>query len=252
MTDATEPQAVETKAPDTPNHAHIFEALAAAQSEFLPVKKTAQANYGKYATLDEILSATRPALNRHGLYLFQRVEAAQGGLTVETVIAYKNGDTLSSGKLYMPSLPVKGGNAAQAMGSARTYACRYSLASLLGIAADNDDDGKGAGGEGNFADPPPQNPPPQRQANRRPPQQKNQPQPPAPTPAPTQQPEPILTNDITEEGKLAAESGIAGYQAFWNHQSAAIRKLLVSSGWHESLKAQAAAADASNKGGQTA
>lgn len=247
MTDAIESQAVEDMAPGAPNHAHIFEALAAAQSEFLQVKKNGKANYGKYATLDEILSATRPALNRHGLYLFQRVEAAQGGLTVETVIGFKNGDTLSSGKLYMPTSAVKGGNAAQAMGSARTYACRYSLSSFLGIAADDDDDGNSAGDKGNFADPPPP-----RQSTRRPPQQKNQPQPPAPTPAPTKQPEPILTNDTVEEGMLAAESGMAGYQAFWNHQTAAIRKLLISSGWHDALKAQAAAADASNNGGQAA
>lgn len=245
MTDATETTAQQTE-PEAPAHIHIFEALAAAQAEFLPVKKTATGNYGKYATLDEILSATRPALNRHGLYLFQRVEAAQGGLTVETVIAYKTGETLSSGKLYMPSLPVKGGNAAQAMGSARTYACRYSLASLLGIAADDDDDGKGAGDKGNYADPPPQDPPLQKQATRRPPQKQKQP------PATTQPPEPILTNETVEEGKLAAESGMAGYQAFWNHQTAAIRKLLISSGWHDALKAQAAAADASNNGGQAA
>ena len=241
MTDAFESQAVEDMAQGTPNHAQIFEALAAAQSEFLQVKKNGEAQYGKYATLDEILSATRPALNRHGLYLFQRVEAAPGGLTVETVIGFKNGDTLSSGKLYMPMSAVKGGNAAQAMGSARTYACRYSLASFLGIAADDDDDGNSAGNKGNYADPPTQ-----RQDTRRPPQQQKpqQPTPEAP------QPEPILTNDTVEEGKLAAESGMAGYQAFWNHQTAAIRKLLISSGWHDSLKAQAAAADASNKGGK--
>ena len=130
MTETT--PATEAKAATT-----IFDALAAAQSEFGPVRKNAKANYGKYATLDEILAATRPALNRHGIFLCQKVEAADGGLTVETLLCHK-GETLTSGKLFMPITAVKGGNAAQAMGSARTYACRYSLASFLGIAADDD------------------------------------------------------------------------------------------------------------------
>lgn len=125
----------------------LFESLAAAQSEFKAVAKNGKANYGRYATLDEILNATRPALNKCGCYLFQRVEAADGGLTVETLIGHKSGETLSSGKLFMPTTAVRGGNAAQAMGSARTYACRYSLASFLGVAADDDDDGKAAGAE---------------------------------------------------------------------------------------------------------
>lgn len=182
----------------------IFDALAAAQSEFGPVRKNGKANYGKYATLDEILSATRPALNRHGIFLCQKVEAADGGLTVETLLCHK-GETLTSGKLFMPITAVKGGNAAQAMGSARTYACRYSLASFLGIAADDDDDGAGAG--------------------RR------------------QEAEQALTQELVDSAKHAASCGMQGYMAFWKGLGSDARRALTTSGWHDQLKRMATEAD---------
>jgi hypothetical protein len=197
MTDTT--PAAEAKAAPT-----IFDALAAAQSEFGPVRKNGKANYGKYATLDEILTATRPALNRHGIFLCQKVEAADGGLTVETLLCHK-GETLTSGKLFMPITAVKGGNAAQAMGSARTYACRYSLASFLGIAADDDDDGAGAG--------------------RR------------------QEAEQALTQELVDSAKHAASCGMQGYTAFWKGLGSDARRALTTSGWHDQLKRMAAEAD---------
>ena len=197
MTETT--PAAEAKAAPT-----IFDALAAAQSEFGPVRKNAKANYGKYATLDEILAATRPALNRHGIFLCQKVEAADGGLTVETLLCHK-GETLTSGKLFMPITAVKGGNAAQAMGSARTYACRYSLASFLGIAADDDDDGAGAG--------------------RR------------------QEAEQALTQELVDSAKHAASCGMQGYTAFWKGLGSDARRALTTSGWHDQLKRMATEAD---------
>lgn len=197
MTDTT--PAAEAKAAPT-----IFDALAAAQSEFGPVRKNGKAAYGKYATLDEILTATRPALNRHGIFLCQKVEAADGGLTVETLLCHK-GETLTSGKLFMPITAVKGGNAAQAMGSARTYACRYSLASFLGIAADDDDDGAGAG--------------------RR------------------QEAEQALTQELVDSAKHAASCGMQGYTAFWKGLGSDARRALTTSGWHDQLKRMATEAD---------
>lgn len=235
MTEATQPEA-----PKMQTHAHIFEALAAAQAEFSPVTKN-KINPGfnsQYADLGEILAAVRPALNRHGIFLFQRVEMVQGGVTVETVLAHASGETLESGKLFMPAETRNGKvNAAQALGSARTYACRYSLSSFLGVAADDDDDGNAAGKPGNFTNPPP-------------PRQRQQPQ---PRQAQAQQQEPVLTQEKVDEGHLAAEGGMAGYQAFWQSQTPKIRKLLSTSGWHDALKAEAQKVDAeASKGGQAA
>lgn len=191
----------------------IFDALAAAQSEFGPVRKNGKAAYGKYATLDEILAATRPALNRHGIFLCQKVEAADGGLTVETILCWK-GETMSSGKLFMPMSPVKNGNSAQAMGSARTYACRYSLASFLGIAADDDDDGAGAGTRGDMT-----NHGRSRQSDF------------------------TLTQEIVDAGKAAADCGMQGYMAFWKGLGSDARRALTTSGWHDQLKRMATEAD---------
>lgn len=204
-------------------HSHIFEALAAAQAEFRPVTKN-KLNPGfksRYADLGEILAAVRPALNRHGIFLFQRVEMAQNGVTVETVLAHSSGEMLESGKLFMPSDTGRNGkiNAAQALGSARTYACRYSLSSFLGISADDDDDGNASGTPGDFTD---------LEPKRR---------------AEPKSEGPVLTQQTVDDGHLAAEGGMEGYQAFWNAQTKVTRNLLVNSGWHDVLKKEAMQAD---------
>lgn len=126
--------------------AELFKALAAAQAEFTTPRKTRKANYGYYADLAEIFASVRPALNRHGLCVYQSVmsDPDRGGVSVETVIAHESGESISSGRLWMPCVQTKGGNAAQAFGSAETYARRYSLTAFLGLAADDDDDGQSA------------------------------------------------------------------------------------------------------------
>ena len=212
-------------------HSHIFEALAAAQAEFLPVTKNKinpafkkpDGKPTRYADLGEILMAVRPALNRHGVFLSQRVEMTQSGVTVETVVAHASGESLSSGKLFMPANAVNSKNAAQALGSARTYACRYSLSSFLGISADDDDDGNASGTPGDFTNH----------------EQKRKSE---PKPEPKSQ-EPVLTQQTVDDGHLAAEGGMEGYQAFWNAQTKVTRNLLVNSGWHDVLKKEAMQAD---------
>jgi hypothetical protein len=123
---------------------NIYAALAAAQAEFRPVVKNCvnPAFGSKYADLQSILDATRPALNRHGLFLFQRVTSAKDGVSVETCVTHASGGTLSSGVLFIPVVNPK--NPAQAFGSAETYARRYSLSAFLGVNADEDDDGNRA------------------------------------------------------------------------------------------------------------
>ena len=123
---------------------NIYAALAAAQAEFKPVVKNCinPAFGSKYADLQSILDATRPALNRHGLFLFQRVTSSKDGVSVETCVTHSSGETLSSGVLFIPVVGAK--NPSQAFGSAETYARRYSLSAFLGVSADEDDDGNGA------------------------------------------------------------------------------------------------------------
>ena len=117
---------------DNTEHASIFEALAAAQAEFKAPNKTKKAAYGMYADLAEILAAVRPALNAHGIYLFQKVTSDGVNVSVETVLGYKTGEVLSSGVLTMPVVrPGYSSSSAQGIGATRTYACRYSLSTFL-------------------------------------------------------------------------------------------------------------------------
>lgn len=127
----------------------IYSALCKAQAAFTTIKKSGSMSYqaGKlfhYATLDDILAGVKPALNANGLFLFQDVrcitQGAESRVGVKTIVVHESGERLESAELYMP-VEAGRGNRAQAFGSARTYACRYSLASFLGISAEDDTDG---------------------------------------------------------------------------------------------------------------
>lgn len=118
--------------------AKLAAALAAAQGEFInpPKSKTVHAGAKKYsfAPLPEILDAIRPVLAKHKLAVVQMV--SRGAL--DTRLIHESGQTL--GSVYpLPEIADS-----QAMGSAITYARRYSLCALLGIAAEDDEDGEAA------------------------------------------------------------------------------------------------------------
>lgn len=202
----------ETNTPATSGK--IYAALAKAQAAFKPCVKNRKANYGKYADLASILAATQPALNANGLAVIQRVTSRPEGVEVETILGHESGETISSGPLFMPVTPSKGMNPAQAFGSARTYACRYSLSSLLGIAADDDDDGNAAG-FGSASE---------RYAERKPQGF-------------------TLTQDHVDQAKAFAVRGMAAYEAFFKALPVEHRKALIDSNWHEALKREAQAAD---------
>lgn len=100
----------------------------------------------KYADLQSVFNAIKPALAKHGLMMSQpcttRV-ADNGALFVQVETVITDGlEEISSGVL---EIPVAGNNVAQGIGSAMTYAKRYSATSFLGIASE-DDDGNAAGG----------------------------------------------------------------------------------------------------------
>jgi ERF superfamily len=114
------------------------EALVAAIGELSNVAKTANNPYfkSKYAPLDAIIEATRPILHKHGLAVTQQPIFMEGTAGVETTILHKGGYSTLSTLL----LPLKD-QSPQGVGSAITYARRYALAAVLGIASEDDDDG---------------------------------------------------------------------------------------------------------------
>lgn len=95
-----------------------------------------------YATLASVWAACRAALSKYEIAVIQApvIDDATGKLTLRTTLMH------SSGEEWHGEMPVQAAPTAtaQQMGSALTYARRYSLASMVGVAPDDDDDGNAA------------------------------------------------------------------------------------------------------------
>ncbi|PWE26694.1 hypothetical protein C4N9_20760 [Pararhodobacter marinus] len=122
----------ETKA----DHASIAAALAAAQAEMGKALKQANNPHfrSKYADLGNVMEACLPALNRHGIALIQPAGAEGDERFVETVLIHVSGERLTC---RVPLIVSK--NDMQGYGSAVTYARRYGLMCMAGIAPEDDD-----------------------------------------------------------------------------------------------------------------
>lgn len=117
-------------------------ALVKAQAEFEPLSKSASGYGYKYVPFDAIISATRPILAKHGLAFVQLPTRAQasGVVGLTTRLIHASGQWLEDTAEY-PVPDVGRSNDAQAYGAAITYARRYALSALLGLATDEDTDG---------------------------------------------------------------------------------------------------------------
>lgn len=118
-------------------------ALAQAQAviDHAPADRNNPAFRSKYADLGSVIDAVKPALNKHGLSFLQAFEPApEGHLMLTTMLLHASGQWLRSTCL-MPLAKLD----PQGYGSAATYARRYGLMAVCGIAAE-DDDGNAACG----------------------------------------------------------------------------------------------------------
>lgn len=126
-------------------------ALAEAQGELEPAEKNASATVSgqtkrTYADLASVFEVLRNALPKHGLAVTQSLlPSEQGTVRVKTTLLHKSGEWLSS----ECTMPCDRQGGIQGMGSAITYARRYSISALIGVVSDDDDDGFGAQGKGN-------------------------------------------------------------------------------------------------------
>lgn len=125
-------------------HETLAAALAAAQAAMPAIVKDRVAKIGpgreyRYADLATILATVRPVLGAHGLALTQRTQIRGEAIVLLTELRHSSGEVLDS------EYPVAAiGARHQDMGGALTYARRYALCGLVGIAADEDDDGASA------------------------------------------------------------------------------------------------------------
>lgn len=98
----------------------------------------------RYSSLEDIWASIRDMLGAHGLSVFQELTTKQDCVSVLTLIAHSSGQWIEFGPLEVPFSK----RDAQAVGSACSYAKRYSLCAALGIvSSSDDDDGNGASHE---------------------------------------------------------------------------------------------------------
>ena len=131
----------------------LAEALAKAQGVIVApprsrtvrvVPRTGGAGYTfKYATLSDIIDAVQKPLSDNGIARLQLVshDANGGFYKLTTYLVH------SSGQFIACEVPIiTEGHSNQQFGSALTYMKRYTLSAMVGLAADEDDDGNAADG----------------------------------------------------------------------------------------------------------
>jgi len=134
----------------------LYAALVKAQSEMgrliagetakVPTKAGGTYSYS-YASLADVLAIAKPPLNANGIAIIQgapeiHYEGQRATVTVMTTLAHESGDTITE-----PLALVTGDVSPQGVGSAITYARRYGLQMICGLAPDSDDDGQRAAGK---------------------------------------------------------------------------------------------------------
>jgi len=129
----------------SPTIGALAAALAKAQGTFTFARKDSEAavSYGgksanvrKYADLASVLEAVRAGLSANGIAVIQTPFSKEGGgVLLRTTLAHSSGEWMAS-EIAMPADRMGG---IQGWGSALTYARRYALAAMCGIAQDDDD-----------------------------------------------------------------------------------------------------------------
>lgn len=118
-------------------------ALLAAQKTITTVTKEANNPFfkSKYASLENVIDACKAQLNEQDIVVLQPIGRDDQGHYVETVLLHTSGQYISS-RMYL----VLTKEDMQGLGSATSYARRYSLQSLVFLASGDDDDGEAAVG----------------------------------------------------------------------------------------------------------
>lgn len=94
----------------------------------------------KYADLGSVIQAARKPLSDNGLAITQHPAVSENSVTVTTILMHLSGEWIES-EITLPLDGSKGLSLAQSMGAIITYLRRYTLSAILGIFADEDNDG---------------------------------------------------------------------------------------------------------------
>ena len=119
----------------------ISEALAKAQGSIKHAifDSTNPHFKSKYASLSAVMDACKQPLSDNGIAIIQGASVVEKRLLISTMLAH------TSGEWIRDSLSINlEKDTAQGIGSAITYGRRYALSAIVGIVADEDDDGNAA------------------------------------------------------------------------------------------------------------
>ena len=113
----------------------IYKKLLKVQSEVGAISKDSKNPFfkSKYFDINKLIEVVNPVLSKHGIVLIQPIE---DGKVISKLIDSESGETVQS-SLDLPSF-----NKPQDMGSCISYYRRYTLSSLMGLQA-TDEDGNG-------------------------------------------------------------------------------------------------------------
>lgn len=116
-------------------------AMAKAQAEIKTALKDSKNPHFKssYADLTSVWDACRNALTKNGLSVLQITNFDAADVWLETTLLHASGESISGRYPLRPQQQTP-----QGYGSALTYARRYALAAMVGVVADEDDDGNAA------------------------------------------------------------------------------------------------------------
>lgn len=111
------------------------------QSDIKPAIKDATnpAFRSKYADLGAVWEAIKEPLSRHGFSVIQSPDFDGETMWLRTTVLHISGERMEGRYPIRPTKPDP-----QGVGSAITYARRYSISAMLGVVADEDDDGNAA------------------------------------------------------------------------------------------------------------
>ena len=192
-----------------PAVANLYTDLIEVQKAIPTIAKTSKAVYGNYANFDDIIKIVRPLLNEHNFVLVQKTQTQQGeqftSIGIVTELIHVSGEKVTSDPFIVPLQSEKGKSLAQTAGSILTYAKRYSLCALLGIATGDDTDGNYGMNQ-------------QQQSNN---YQNAQ-----------------LTPQLEQNARNCAAQGFQVYESFFNQLSKPEKAALIYSGLHNELKSQ--------------
>lgn len=117
--------------------------LLACQAEIsaMHIAKTATNPHfnSRYIPLEQLIDDVVPVLNRYGFVLVQQPTVYESQPALRTRLMHNTGEEISDTMFLLAAQPNP-----QGQGAAITYARRFALMSMLGIAADPDDDGERA------------------------------------------------------------------------------------------------------------